>query len=313
MIQAQLQKIPLQAAVLSITIRAEENMLLGIYPAMTLRGGLGYALKKIACDCNGRQHQERCVYARLYEEKPGTMHGTLYIPYTRPFIIRTRENKQRIYDAQTPYQFELILYGEAIAHLDLFIVALKKFGVNGIGEEKSPFVVEKVIENRAGKAFILYEKNRLIQGAKGCYLFDVPRVENVQKIQLQFHTPLRLQAEGEYLDHTPIEVLVDNLLRRVRSLLFFHHQHYFLADELVETLIEEAFKARVIEENYRYVSYNRVSSRQKRQAPLDGILGSTIIEQIPENIANLLSIGQTIHLGKQTVFGLGEYSVAYYG
>src|SRR5690606_3968690 len=107
------------------------------------------------------QASSRCIYPKLFESKHGDVVAGRYIAYTRPFIIRTGfPSKRNIHQNET-YEFEVILFGEAVNHYPYFISAMMRFGEKGMGKLKQPFRVKTV---RSKNAFV---ENIVFDGDEG--------------------------------------------------------------------------------------------------------------------------------------------------
>ena len=56
--------------------------------------------------------------------------------------------------------------------------------------------------------------------------------------------------------------------------------------------------------------WSRYSNRQQQAITLGGITGTWRFDHLPLEFAQLLHIGQWLHIGKETVFGLGRYQLS---
>lgn len=306
--ETQLSTMPLTYIRLHFSIRAVDSMQLGKYPAMTIRGGLGYALRDLACECRRKQHDANCLYAKLYEEKQGeTVQGT-YIPYVRPFVIHTGVNEIHTYKKHMTYQFSLTLFGEATKAYDLFILAMQQFGKSGIGEKKSPFTVVEVTAEQLHLPQLVFHQNRLLRIPSPQRIVDQPVLP--ADVYVRFTTPVRLQVKGKNQHVVTLPELFQNIVRRLRSLLYFHCDAYYLSEKLEATVMQHVERATIEDEDFYYVQYKRFSTRQKSMQLIDGTEGSFYAYDLHESLVQLLLMGQVVHVGKQTVFGLGRYEVS---
>ena len=299
---------------LQISIQPVEQMKLGAYPAMTLRGGLGYALRNVICQCE-TPHDVHCAYSKLYEACEGQVVDGEYIPYSRPFIIRTGENTKFLYKKNETYTFELLLFGEAIDYLNSFIIALQKFGDSGIGKEKDMFFVKEIasIDACNGHVKMIYANKQLIGTPIYNALTLSPTVSQMQQVRVQFTSPVRLKMGGDYVDHMDAVILIDNLCRRLNSLLYYHGNKQQLPATLVSQCVDEAFQAKVVDAQLVYKKHVRISTRQQKDIYMDGLMGDIIFTNVTPLVYTLLSAGTNIHIGKQSAFGLGQYKVQQYG
>lgn len=297
-----LNNLPLKIAILQITITPVHQFQLPSYPAITIRGGLGYALQQVLDD--------EKVYSQLFEELEGTTVNEQYIPYTRPFIIRTGYNGKRMFKRGETFTFEILLFGDATRYYQYFILALKLFGQKGIGKDKQPFKIVEVVSLGEVIPRKIYEKDQLLNEIYVLKPRDLHQtnlsVHNA--LQLTFTTPVRLKLHGENQTEFHLVEVTDSLLRRLESLLYFHHGKSLLNSEWREEFIQLAFDCHIEEANFQYVAYERFSTRQKQKMYIDGVVGNFTVSNIKDaTLVKLLYLGQYIHIGKQTAFGLGQY------
>ena len=57
------------------------------------------------------------------------------------------------------------------------------------------------------------------------------------------------------------------------------------------------------------VDWTRYSNRQQQAMPLNGVGGTFVLEHVSPAIQALLHYGQWLHVGKNSVFGLGQYQI----
>ena len=61
--------------------------------------------------------------------------------------------------------------------------------------------------------------------------------------------------------------------------------------------------------NLRWYDWQRYSNRQQRHMHLGGVIGEWTLAGLAPEHARALQIGQWLHLGKNTTFGLGRYTL----
>ncbi|MCR4401691.1 MAG: CRISPR system precrRNA processing endoribonuclease RAMP protein Cas6 [Firmicutes bacterium] len=141
-------------------------------------------------------------------------------------------------------------------------------------------------------------------GRAGCPL--VPRVT------VAFRTMTRLKFQGGLEDRPEFHVLARSLLRRVSSLLYFHHGTRLDMD--FRGFISEAERVRLAALNTRWVDWERYSSRQDTRMKLGGLVGTATYEFNDARLAAFflpwLVLGECVHVGKGCTFGLGRFTVA---
>lgn len=131
------------------------------------------------------------------------------------------------------------------------------------------------------------------------------------RLVVSFETMTRLKFEGSLNDRPEFHVLVRSLLRRVSSLLYFHHGTKLDMD--FRGFISQAERVRLVAHRTRWVDWERYSSRQDARMKLGGIVGTAIYEFPDPDVAVLflpwLLLGEYVHAGKGCTFGLGRFDI----
>jgi hypothetical protein len=120
-------------------------------------------------------------------------------------------------------------------------------------------------------------------------------------------TPTRLKFDGKLSPTLEFHILIRNLLRRISLLYYFH-----CGEELnlnFKGLIEEAKGVKVQQENLQWFDWERYSNRQETRMMMGGFIGYIVLQGHFEPFMPFLMLGEHIHVGKGTSFGLGKYKV----
>ncbi|MBC7084474.1 MAG: CRISPR system precrRNA processing endoribonuclease RAMP protein Cas6 [Firmicutes bacterium] len=134
----------------------------------------------------------------------------------------------------------------------------------------------------------------------------------VPRVTVAFRTMTRLKFQGGLEDRPEFHVLARSLLRRVSSLLYFHHGTRLDMD--FRGFISQAETVRLAVLNTRWVDWERYSSRQDTRMKLGGLVGTATYEFNDARLAAFflpwLVLGEYVHVGKGCTFGLGCFTVA---
>jgi CRISPR/Cas system endoribonuclease Cas6 (RAMP superfamily) len=76
-----------------------------------------------------------------------------------------------------------------------------------------------------------------------------------------------------------------------------------------KSLIEKSQSIRVKKENLSWFDWERYSARQDTRMKMGGFVGSITFEGDFEPFLPFLLLGEQIHVGKGTSFGLGKYEI----
>jgi CRISPR-associated endoribonuclease Cas6 len=306
-------------------LRAEDCINLPAYKGSTLRGAFGHAFKKILCvnrerACESCLLKGKCVYSYVFETPPPSdatrMRKYPFAPH--PFIITPPLEEKRTYPEGETLTFELTLIGRAIDYLPYFIYTFDELSRIGIGKGKGKYHLEEVRAIQADEGSqVRDEKAILIYSGKDKILrnnFGVLKVDDLDPLDLSsstlhliFMTPTRLKFDGKLSPTLEFHILIRNLLRRISLLYYFH-----CGEELnlnFKGLIEEAKGVKVQQENLQWFDWERYSNRQETRMMMGGFIGSIVFQGNFEPFMPFLMLGEHIHVGKGTSFGLGKYKV----
>jgi hypothetical protein len=125
------------------------------------------------------------------------------------------------------------------------------------------------------------------------------------RITLRFETPTRLRYGGHLTDKLEFHVLIRNLLRRLTALAIHHCD--FIPEVDHRALIRQAEAVATRTANLRWMDWERYSARQDARMTLGGFVGAVTFEGDLAPFGPLLRLGEIVHVGKGTSFGLGKY------
>jgi hypothetical protein len=134
-----------------------------------------------------------------------------------------------------------------------------------------------------------------------------PGDTQVEQVRLELLTPLRVKKYGAYQEageRIAFRTVIDLLLGRLEALTVFH---YGTAWTPQETLREAASHVRVVAKHLTLQRLERYSNRHHQTLPLHGLLGTLSFTGHLAPFLPLLRMGQYIHIGAGTAFGLGHY------
>lgn len=84
----------IEIGLFSFNLKALENLILPYYKGSTLRGGFGYAFKRVVCaikekECHDCILKEKCIYSYIFETPPPSETKVMkkYKTAPHPFII----------------------------------------------------------------------------------------------------------------------------------------------------------------------------------------------------------------------------------
>jgi hypothetical protein len=296
-------------------LQARDPLVLPAYKGSTLRGGFGYAFKKVVCalrnqNCPACLLKEKCLYSYVFETPPpaDTRIMRKYKAAPHPFVIEPPMERQRIYRPGAEFLFGLTLIGRAIDYLPYFIYTFDELGRMGIGKGKAGFDLAAV--NCNGDR-IYDSQTRTLKPFGLSHLAFIGSITpdfGLRTLNLVFRAPTRIQYDGHLAPDLEFHVLVRNLLRRL-SLLYYFHCSGDPSDWDFKGAIEMAKEVKVKKENLRWYEWERYSGRQETRMKMGGFVGEIIFEGEIGPFMPLIRAGEVLHVGKGTGFGLGKYEI----
>ncbi|MBW2030046.1 MAG: CRISPR system precrRNA processing endoribonuclease RAMP protein Cas6 [Deltaproteobacteria bacterium] len=282
----------------------ENEAFLPYYKGSTFRGVFGTALKRVVCalrreECKDCILRERCLYSQVFETPSSRPH---------PFVIEPPLSTDTHFEGGSPFNFSLLLFGEANKNLPYFIYAFEQMGKIGIGKrvggKRGRFAVESVkigdelvYDGNEGKIIMKDPTQLSLNHGKE------KTQKGISRLRLILITPLRLKFHNRLTAELPFHVLVRAMLRRVSSLY-----NAFCEGEPdldYKGLVHRAQSVKVVRSEIDWFDWQRYSGRQDRSMLMGGIVGSITYEGEIGEYMPLLDFCARVHLGKQTSFGLG--------
>jgi len=284
-----------------------------LYAGSMLRGAFGRALRKAVCvtrgdDCKSCLLYRQCSYPKIFETPPPSQsqfQNFSQIP--NAFIIEPPPLGKRWLQPGEGFSFNMILIGKAVVDLPIIIHAWQKALKAGLGAEHAAVELDSVVfEPGQAVEQTLYpigQEQMLVPAPH----FSPPALTETQSLALQILTPLRIQQQGRVLsqDMTAKDFL-NALVRRYYLLAEFHSDHYQPPD--FRQLSEQATAIR-IDHQINWCEWERYSHRQKQAMTFGGVIGTLWLEGELTPFLSLLQIGQWLHVGNKTTFGMGRYQL----
>lgn len=270
------------------------------YAGSALRGAFGHALKSIACLTANRnrgicscQPVESCLYRQLFDPSKREIAAICRVQdIPPPFVIEFYGLPTHLETEQVAC-FNMVLMG-CFAHSQLAIIQLawQRALHAGIG-------LKQANGQRGSATFTAME-----------IMSQPERVPaNPGHLQLDLLSPLRLAERGKLIqpDSLDAAVLFKALIRRMGILTELYGQPLKLDYAQLNHYIAQL----KMEKQLGWMEWFRYSNRQKQDMPLGGLLGSITLHCVSDELWQLIYLGQWLHVGKNTVFGLGHYRVVH--
>ncbi len=304
----------------TVTVQATEEFSVPEYKGSMIRGAFGKVFRESVCitkkpSCTACPHTASCSYYTIFE----TSLQTDAIPYLRnipktphPFLLVPPADTRSHYHAGETFKIGLTIFGSAIRFFPVFILILKRMGEAGIGRNRGNYRLKHVhITDSRGLQTSLYDcaTDSLHTDPVPITIQDI--LTNMpakpRRVQLRFRTPLRLQEQGQAIlssnGITPLRLLIA-MERRYHTLAFLFGSGEYQEPDPINTE-----HITITDSQLRLYDWERYSARQQKLMKFGGLTGHLTLTGGLETVYPLISIGSMLHIGKNTVFGMGAYEV----
>jgi hypothetical protein len=308
-------------------------------PAMNkgnmLRGGFGHAFRRLCCvpqckDTKTCPAGTSCPYKEIFEPSPPPRADRLSknqdIP--RPFVFRAPLTDQTRFEPGQQFEFGLVLIGRALDFLPYFVLSFRELSAEGLGLNRAKCNLDRVDQikafpNGAGlqdcKAELIYTaEDQLCRAAEGVIadewisvrrhnVCDTARHGAVQRLTIRFLTPTFLRADGEVIQRPEFHHVFKRLRDRINALSTFFGDGPLDVD--FPELGRRAERVRTVACEVKWMERYRTSSKTRQRHELSGFVGGASYEGDLTEFLPWFTMGELIHIGKHTAWGMGQYEL----
>ena len=301
----------------------QEPLRMPPYKGNVFRSQLGYTLRHITCIGHGNacakqcQHPDRCVYSQCFEtpvpDDAPFLRGQPFAPH--PFVLEPPLTGKQNYAPGDTFACQLILIGSAINLLPWMAFTFNELGKRRIGlrGQRGKCHLD-TIENLPARSTdtpqtIYTSETEMLMGAGRLLCIDdvlrgAPQITDT--LELDFRTPTSIKVEGRWMQDVTFELLIRNLLRRIRFLSYFHCGEDLGVD--AHALIAAAHNV-THTSRLQWVRKERRSFRTERVVPMGGFVGKVRFVGELAPFLPLIFLGEYLHIGHHTAFGFGKYRI----
>lgn len=314
-----LENLPFSFARFIFHLRAGERLELPEYKGSTFRGGFGHALKQVWClrprgrVCDKCRGETQCPYSYIFETPrsfglESEMHAA-NLPH--PFVLLPPLQEEAIIEPGEMFSFELTLCGSAIYLVESFVLAFERLGDIGIGKGQGKFRLAGV--TNAGNGSTVYDPERQpglpgeVEVHNYEHLVEAARDWQGDRLTLRFLTPTHLLHHGR-VSEPEFEIFLRRLLARTSELAKIHGGRKWELDyrSLIDNAVE---KVRLVGRQLKWQDWERFSNRRQQRMKFRGFVGTVTYQGDIKPLLPLILLGQFVHVGNKTSFGMGKYVV----
>ena len=261
-----------------------------VIPANVLRGAFGLALRRIACGCaSDAVHQSGCVYSRFFEPQALAGGPSGLRDHPRPFVFRARSLDARTVEPGESFYFEMNVFE-------------MRFPVRPLLEETFSALAAEGLGPTRGRSRLVHTEDRLVS-------VDL----NVSKtrangVVVSFLTPTELKVEAASASTAKFAVLFSRIRDRLSTLRSLYGAGPLDID--FRAMASRANEISLVDSELEHLKTNRHSTRTGQCHQLSGFLGKIEYAGRLDEYLPYLEAAQSTGVGRQTVWGKGELSVA---
>ena len=299
-------------------LKAEEPMPMPTYAGSAWRGLLGHGLRRLVCvtrqpTCEGCLLRFTCLYSTFFETPgPSGMAERRYRALPHPFILEPEITPSRELPKGALLHLSVTLIGGVVEQVPYLIHALNLAGDQGLGRGGGRFSTVAV-EREDALGSEHWES--VYQASRGEYTRGetlpptIPACPTAARVRL--FTPLRIKRHGRFLGSHDFEAgdFLRNLYARLAQLAELYGGDPSPFDWAL--VRDKADVLTVADPRLRWYEWTRFSSRQNTLMQMGGLLGEFGLAG--PGLATFwpgVWLGQWVHVGKGTSFGLGGYRLA---
>lgn len=299
---------------IAVTLEATQTVAWPHYAGSTLRGAFGRALRRAACitgqdKCTGCPLRNSCAYGVVFDPAAPAqpIHPSFRDGLPR-YVVQPPALGACTLSAGQTQSFSLLLLPGTQAH-------------QGLIEHLLRATVEKELM-QPGLCRLLHTQVsdtpvaplHSAQPLPGTFAATPAKpAPSTDQITLRWHTPLRLQIQGKPVfkaTQLDASTLVRALLRR--ELQWFQLTQQARTEQAPGSPDPLACAAACTLDtrNLQWHDIQRHSGTQGQHLPLGGLIGSATLHgptAALQALLPLLHLGEQVHIGKETVMGLGRY------
>jgi CRISPR-associated endoribonuclease Cas6 len=295
-------------------VRMRTLTVLPPYKGAVFRGALDNAFRKAACPfprrrCDDCSAHDQCLYLSLFQPSPPAdfPDAGKFGNAPPPYVIKPSPDNRQAYHPRDTLDFDLTLIGRALDALPYFIFAVDQIGRRGLGRERGRYELSKVVVLRNGQSLLVFDgDDQAIRSLPPAGAGHLAPVAPIASLTLELQTPLRIKKNGKLVTRLDFSTLFNSLTRRLTLLSTFYGQNGSLD---LEDLSAKAARMKTVEDQSFWYDWPRYSSRQKELMKLGGLRGSISFEGDFTPFMRWLRLGEAVHVGQGTTFGLGGYAI----
>ena len=280
--------------------------------ASMLRGGMGRMLLMMNCirdeECDLCDFKEECIVPRMMYARMKIRPSFMTQKDSEGYVLECEDSEEAFMAGDSLF-FNLILFGDSIVYFNQFLQAFHALGQQGLGAGHIRFRIRRITNTTRDlllEGGTFYKENYMILRIRDYVSYRLRSLGEGQDILLVFHAPLTLKYQGSLQNSLDPLPLLSAIERRLYILNCYEGLRD--GDDYSRISVQEHVP-RKIDERIYLERVKRYSGTQDRKIVFSGIRGSCRLSRLDHTAMALLAAGELIHIGKNTSFGFGRYTL----
>lgn len=291
---------------LEFELEMAEDAVLPASKTSALRGGMGQMLLRSCCvadrNCDACRFRKECIVQRIMYSPFAVKPPFVTEGESIGFILSCEDYRQSCCQGDL-LTFRMTLFGGTIVYFYQILQAFYMLGQEGLGKEKAHFSIRSVKSTDSSPLVSGMDIDMSRYRIRTLAEYVQYRKRNGrQEKRMKFHTPVTVKYMGEQIERFTPEAVLTALFRRIYMLDCYMGidvpQFDMTGREPVMTCQEVKSSGTA-----------RFSTRHMEKIYLNGIRGFMDLDDIDEDVYDLLLAGEITHIGKNTKFGFGRYTM----
>ena len=282
-----------------------------------VRGAFGSIFRKLVCTPSCREAKtcemhSTCPYALVFEPQAAGGEGPSGLAdWPRPFVFRAAHLDGSTVREGEAFHFDIHIFDVRNPALAYFVLSFAQLAREGLGPGRGRAELAAVDQLNVDGVTVAPifdgEQFQMRDLAAPSALSMNEAVDPVQKVRIRFVTPTELKSGHEVAARPEFGILFGRLRDRISTLRTLYGAGPLEID--FRTMGERAAAVKMMQCELRRTKADRLSSRTGQRHSLGGFVGEVEYEGDLGEFLSYLRLGKWIGVGRQTVWGKGEFRV----
>lgn len=310
-------------ASITFHLEAMDRIELPLFKGPFFRSAFGKIFRDIVCiqrheQCSTCKIAKNCLYLLIFEspqlEDKRIQWRSSHDPHC--FLLEPPVDRKKVYYPKDNFRVGLVLIGSGIAYLPYFVLVFEEMGMKGVGSGRGRFFLQKVTSSDIDGEYNIYDGTNKLLADKVALITPALLSEHINKeiktITIEFITSARLKHNGTYINQIDFPIFIRALLRRYSWLCALYCEE--VPELPFEAILSDAEKeVELVSSNLAWQQCEYYSFRQRQITKLGGVVGQVVFTGNLRPFLTLIKLGEYLHIGKGTAFGLGKYIMITHG